>query len=135
MPYCTASDVQVYLTNITLSTITKPTLAEVTQMCTDVSDNVIDPVIRKYLTLPITDSVGLNYLKQGAIYSVMASVNRGFFGATEDVINLEAKFDDFLLKLKNNNTLLVLQNEEYPVTTHSVARTPKYNLDQDEDLW
>ena len=135
MAYCTVADVQRYLTNVTITTASQPTKEEVSGMCDDVSDNIIDPIIRNYVTLPLTDSVGKNYLKQGAIYFVLASVQRAFFGVTELVISLEDKFEEFLDKLKSNNALLELDNSNYPKTASSTRRTPKYNLDYDEDLW
>lgn len=135
MAYCTVSDAKPYLTNITLSSTTDPSEEEVSKMCDDVSDNIIDPIIRNYIDLPLTDTVGLAYLKQGAIYFVISSVNRSFFGMTELVISLEARFDAFLERLKTNNALLITNNSDYPKTAHNTRRDIKYNLDHDEDIW
>ena len=64
--YCTVADVQTYIVNFVLDTNSQPTLAQVSQMCLDVSDNLIDPIIRRIVTLPVTDTDGLNYLQQWA---------------------------------------------------------------------
>jgi len=137
MAYCTVDDVQSYLIHISLSTTSQPTKEQVSNMCQHVSDNIIDPIIRSYVTLPLTDTVGLGYLSQGAIYFVLANIYRALHGMTEAVVSLEEKFTAFLEKIKTSNAVLIQPNNDMPKTVGSTAPTRKYALtgDNAEDIW
>lgn len=133
MAYCTVDDVQSYLTYFTLNDTSQPTKEQVSHMCEHVSDNIIDPVVRNYITLPLEDSIGLNYLRQGAIWYVLSNVYRGQQGWQDTVVNLESKFELFLSALKSNNALLIQPNEDMPKTVGSTRNTVKYAVDLHED--
>jgi len=135
MAYCTVGDVQSYLTYVTLSDTSHPTKEQVSKLCDDASDNIIDPIIRKFIDLPLTDSIGLAYLKQGAIYFVVTSVMRSLGEVGDVLIRLEEQYNLFLTNLKTNNAILTKPNSNYPKTAYNTAREPKYNLDYSEDLW
>ena len=94
--YCTAVDVQVYLANFVLDATSQPTLTQVEQMCTDVSDNLIDPIIRRIISLPVTDAQGLLYLQQWSTNCVLASIYR----AIESEPNVSIIYDDKCTEFK-----------------------------------
>ena len=135
MAYCTVDDVQPYLTYFTISATSQPTKEEVSQMCKHVSDGVIDPQIRNYIDLPLTDRVGLEYLKVGAIYFVLANVYKAQGGYPELYSDYNERFNTFMLTIKENNSVLVKPNDNMPKTSGSTRRTAKYTTDFDEDIW
>lgn len=135
MAYCTVDDIQPYLIHVTLSTTSQPTKEEVSKLCDDVSDKLIDPIIRNYVDLPITDRVGLDYLSGGATIWVVAQVLRSLYGLTEQVLQLDTKWDNFLARISTNNAILNKPNTNFPSAKGTTRRTPKYTLDREEDVW
>lgn len=135
MAYCTVDDVQAYLTYFTLDSTSQPTKTEVSQMCKHVSDGVIDPQIRKYIDLPLTDRVGLEYLRIGAIYYVLANVYKASNVYPELYADYNERFRNFMLTIEENNTVLIKPNNNMPKAQGSTRRTAKYTTDFDEDIW
>lgn len=89
MAYCTIADVQTYLATIILNDESQPTAGNVSQMCIDASENIIDPILERYVTLPVADTVGLAYLKQWSITCVLASIYRAL-----DLVDQSTIYDD-----------------------------------------
>lgn len=135
MAYCTVDDVQPYLIHITLSDTSQPTKEQVSQLCSQVSNNIIDPIIRNYLTLPLEDKVGLAYLRQGAIWGVVSQVMTSIHGITVEPTSWDLKFDNFLEMLRTNNAVLIKPNDDFPKASGTTRRDAKYTLDSDEDIW
>jgi hypothetical protein len=137
MAYCTVDDVQPYLIHVTLNTTSQPTKEQVSKLCDDVSDNIIDPIIRDVITLPLTDPVGLHYLQGGATDYVVMTVLMALYGATDVVIGLKASHVTFLNTLRTNNSVLIKPNDQMPKTQGSTRHTPRYTMDPDDDrdIW
>ncbi len=135
MAYCTVDDVQPYIAHFTIDSTSQPTKSEVSQMCDHVSTGVIDPIIRDVVDLPLTDTVGLAYLKLGAIYYVVANVYKSIEGSPELIADYNQRFLDFLAMIKTNNSLLIKPNDDYPKTSGTTRRDPKYTTDFDTDIW
>lgn len=91
MAYCTVEDVQTYLTTIILNNDSQPTAPQVTKMCGDVSDGIIDPVISRFVILPVVDEVGLEYLKRWTVNCVLASLYRSIEAVPELAIIYDGK--------------------------------------------
>ena len=94
MAYCTVVDVQIYITTFIFDTESEPTLAQVTQMCEDVSDNVIDPIVSRHVELPVSNVVGLQYLQQWAVNCVLASVYRSIETEADLSVIFDGKCQD-----------------------------------------
>lgn len=135
MDYCVTADIQTYLANFKIDAGSDPSVTQVDQMCTDVSENIIDPVVGRYLDLPIVGDVGLNYLKQWAINCVLASVYR----AIESEPALSIIYDDKCQGMKHafeNDPGLV----EEPFSPNERAQVkgstrPETNWKRNESQW
>lgn len=135
MTYCTVDDVQPYIAHFTIDDNSQPTKDEVFHMCEHASTGAIDPVIRDVVDLPLEDTVGLAYVRQGAIYYVVANIYRSIQGFPEIVDYYESKFNSFIATIKTNNSLLIKPNDDYPKTKGSTRRDIKYTTDLEEEIW
>ena len=74
MAYCTSSDVQSEIQNTDFDTTTRPTLAEISQFCLDVSGQ-LDAILKGYsVTVPVTDATTLLFMKRVALSGVCSRV-------------------------------------------------------------
>jgi hypothetical protein len=129
MAYCTIEDVQTYVSNFTFDSTSEPKATQVTQMCDDVSDNIIDPVLRRFLELPITDDEGLAYLKQWAVSCVLASVYRAIESEPALSIIYDDKCQAFKDAFMNDPGLVVTPKPgitDQPIVSGSTRPAPKW---------
>ena len=136
MPYCVATDISTYLSNFTLSVTSEPTLAQVTQMCVDASENIIDPVVRRYTALPVADVEGLKYLKQWTVYCVLASVYHTIEAEPALSIIYDDKCRGMMEAFLDDPGLIVTPRpESVDVALAGGSTRPEVKWLKDEDQW
>jgi len=145
MAYATLSDVQAKLPNITFGDpvydTLKPTEAQVTAWLGEVSDNVLDPVVRTLVTtMPITNTYALAYLETMAVNWVCAQVLRSLDRDAEAVAMYRADFDEAMKLLLKRPTILEAPAGGAKPTHHDVRDyapfTRNYDsTEEDDKLW
>lgn len=106
MAYCDLADVTERLPKMTISATSSPSTADVTAWCSHVSDSIIDPEIRTVITLPVTDSSGLAYLKEMAILWCVAEFYRSQRMESDYAANYQGQFNKMLDRIMKNPSVL-----------------------------
>ncbi|MCC6131043.1 MAG: hypothetical protein IT186_14060 [Acidobacteria bacterium] len=139
MAYAELEDIQAKLPNVTFGDppydALRPTEAEVEAWLDEVSDNVIDPVIRTLVTdLPVTDSHGLAWLKQMAINWVCAEVYRALQAAPATVDAYKRDFDN-AMKLMMKSPTILQKPQGGGAPTHRAAAVDEPDFRRGETQW
>ena len=131
MAYCTISEVQAQLPHLTLSTTTKPTLAEVTQWVTDVGDGEMLARLRGVLDTSLIDATGTAYLKNLNIYAVVARVYTALRNQPEIADTYKEMYEDGMSAVVSNPAIVITLSSDRGAQT-STAPTVifKRNTDQ-----
>lgn len=127
MNYCEIKDVQRELKQFTISSTSKPDLEDVNRFITIVSENEIEPVLRKVVDLPLTDDIGLRYLRTVAILGTITKIYEALQADIDRIQYYRNQYQDKLnAAIKNPD--LVLGNE-----TSSVKQGPTSSYDSSRE--
>ena len=86
MAYCTFAEVQEKVPHIQISASSEPTQDDVENWIEQASNGIIDPQIRSKITLPVSDTVGLEYLRNVAINWVVGEIYRAVETGSETAV-------------------------------------------------
>lgn len=104
--YCTYSDVQAKLQNITLTDSSNPTTTEVTAFCTQVTEWMNARFRVVGIDTPITDSNLLDLVKPIAANGVTAEVLRSVEMESESAAVFQDLYERALEKIEQNPSIL-----------------------------
>lgn len=135
MDYCTIADVQTYVANFVFGKDSNPTDAQVVAMCTDMSENYIDPVISRSIALPVTNPVGLQYLQQWAVNCVLASVYRAIESEPELLVIYDNKCQAFKDDFMNDPGLIDTPFSQPVAGIPKGSTRPTIKWQKNEEQW
>jgi hypothetical protein len=127
MAYCTFADVDERLPHIGIDEYSTPTQTEVESWIEDLAEGEIDPQIRAVVALPVTDSVGLEYLKRINLYLVISEVYKTLEVDSEYASSFRAMAERMLQNaLKRPNIL------QSPATGGALPSSHTRTMDPDD---
>ena len=106
MSYCDEYDIMAALPWFDFDATSTPTLTDVIQFCADAQEKEIDPIIRAYATIPVTDSTALLFLEGMATDWVCAHVLRIMKGDADNILQFQARFDNKMAEIRRNPAIL-----------------------------
>jgi len=112
MAYCTIDDVQAQLSHLTLTTSTKPTLAQVTQWISDIGDGDMLARLRGVLTTSDIDTTGEAFLKNINVYGVVARVYKATRSLPEVAQNYQDLYDSAMDAIVKNPAILITKAQD-----------------------
>lgn len=115
MAYCTYSDIQQKLQNITLDATSDPSTAEVTEFCDQVSADMDAKMNAVGVATPVTDSEKLKVLKRISTNGVLAEVYRSINAEDEASERYQVLYDKAMGDImKSPDIMGTAVNEESP---------------------
>lgn len=136
MDYCTFAQVKKEVKHLIIDANSIPTKAEVKEFITEVSEGIIDPLIRSYVNLPITDVIGLKFLKQIATNGVVEKIYTTLKVDIETITLYQDKFNDGIKAIKDNPNVLVGDtSSNVAIPTSNFNSSYEHKFKKDERQW